>query len=114
MTPEGKDRILLHRFPGGGGLLTYCKDDGCFVHTLNTESGLIRKIDALQLCMHAADLLVAEPMAANAAAFFGCVAILPFLTDSEKNASTYALNQALRSAAGKRWQRDVACQAHPC
>ena len=77
---------MLHRFPGGGGLLTYCKerlkkavthltlavghdcqDGGIFVHTLNTESGLIRKVDALRLCSHAPALLGMEPVAAKAA-----------------------------------------------
>ncbi|CAE7620107.1 unnamed protein product [Symbiodinium sp. CCMP2592] len=79
------------------------KDGGVYVHTLNTESGLIRKIDALQLSSYVPTLLAAEPVSANVAAFVGCLAVLPYLTDAEKNASAYALNQALRDAA-KRWQ----------
>eukprot|EP00439_Symbiodinium_sp_Y106_P074685 s509_g14.t1 len=98
-----QDHVLVGRFSGGGGLLTYCKDGGVYVHTLNTESGLIRKIDALQLSSYVATLLAAEPVPANVAAFVGCLAVLPYLTDAEKNASAYSLNQALRNAA-KRWQ----------
>lgn len=51
----GKDDITVARFPGGGGLLTYAKTEAAaagakpmgatvFVHTLNTESGLLRKV----------------------------------------------------------------------
>ena len=54
----GKDEVATVRFHGGGGLITYLKPtdplparDGTFneggvvfVHTLNTESGLLRKI----------------------------------------------------------------------
>merc|ERR1719215_2130509 len=36
----GKDPMRLQRLIGGGGLLTYCRRDGVFIHTLNTESGL--------------------------------------------------------------------------
>jgi hypothetical protein len=46
---EGKDLIAISHFDGGGGLLTYLKSDGRFVHTLNTESGLLRKMKALGL-----------------------------------------------------------------
>ncbi|CAE7658514.1 unnamed protein product [Symbiodinium microadriaticum] len=112
VVPEGKDRILVGRFSGGGGLLTYCKDGGVYVHTLNTESGLIRKIDALQLSSYAATLLAAEPMAANVAAFVVCLAVLPYLTDAEKNASTYALNQVLRDSA-KWWQDGILRELDP-
>lgn len=46
---EGKDRITVVRFVDGGGLLTYNKGEGVFVHTLNTESGLCRKLIAMQV-----------------------------------------------------------------
>ena len=36
-----KDAIHAVRFAGGGGLLTYARADGAFVHTLNTELSLI-------------------------------------------------------------------------
>ena len=42
---ETLDSVDCVRFVGGGGLITYCKPDGVtFVHTLNTESGLCRKL----------------------------------------------------------------------
>eukprot|EP00471_Norrisiella_sphaerica_P007210 CAMPEP_0184478588 /NCGR_PEP_ID=MMETSP0113_2-20130426/577_1 /TAXON_ID=91329 /ORGANISM="Norrisiella sphaerica, Strain BC52" /LENGTH=185 /DNA_ID=CAMNT_0026856437 /DNA_START=97 /DNA_END=654 /DNA_ORIENTATION=+ len=50
---DGKDPMDIIFFPGGGGIITYCrfKKDGeasiavpLYIHTLNTESGLIRKI----------------------------------------------------------------------
>ena len=31
----------------GGGLISYAKSDGTFVHTLNTEEGFRRKLDQL-------------------------------------------------------------------
>ena len=41
------DIVTAVRFRGGGGLLTYSRGDGVHVHTLNTESGLARKLLAL-------------------------------------------------------------------
>ena len=67
------------RFAGGGGLLTYARSDGTFVHTLNTESGLLRKIAALRVTV---DL----PQRAR------CVlGVLAYLNDREQNAAAYAL-----------------------
>lgn len=31
----------------GGGLITFCKKNGSFVHTLNEPSGLMRKLEGL-------------------------------------------------------------------
>ena len=45
----GGDGVAMVRLHGGGGLLTYLKEDGRCVHTLNTESGLCRKMIALGL-----------------------------------------------------------------
>ena len=42
-----KDAVYAIRLVGGGGLLTYAKLGGTYVHTLNTESGLCRKLVAL-------------------------------------------------------------------
>jgi hypothetical protein len=44
---EKKDRVFLVPFPDGGGLLSYLKQDGTYVHTLNTPSGFERKLTAL-------------------------------------------------------------------
>mmetsp|Transcript_12310 Transcript_12310/g.16613 ORF Transcript_12310/g.16613 Transcript_12310/m.16613 type:complete len:194 (+) Transcript_12310:434-1015(+) len=46
---EEVDGIIATRLRGGGGLLSYEKKDGTFIHTLNTESGLCRKLTALDL-----------------------------------------------------------------
>jgi GNAT superfamily N-acetyltransferase len=42
--PTTEDPVLLARLEGGGGLLSYAKPDGTFVHTLNTAEGLARKL----------------------------------------------------------------------
>ena len=47
------DPVLLAVLPGGGGLVTFEKESGnmkqgiCYVHTLNTASGLARKLASL-------------------------------------------------------------------
>ena len=50
------------------------------MHTFNTESGLIRKVDALGLSWQR---LLGETEAGGAAGS-ACVAVLPFLLDREK------------------------------
>ena len=73
------DAIHAVRFAGGGGLLTYARADGTFVHTLNTESGLLRKIAALRVTLEV-------PQRAR------CVlGVLAYLNDGEQNAAAYAL-----------------------
>eukprot|EP00123_Amoebidium_parasiticum_P001836 comp13033_c0_seq1/m.8302 comp13033_c0_seq1/g.8302 ORF comp13033_c0_seq1/g.8302 comp13033_c0_seq1/m.8302 type:complete len:122 (-) comp13033_c0_seq1:341-706(-) len=42
-----RDTVVVARFEGGGGLLTYVKGQGVYVHTLNTASGMERKLEAL-------------------------------------------------------------------
>ena len=74
-----KDAIHAVRFAGGGGLLTYARADGAFVHTLNTESGLLRKIAALR---------VTPDLPQRARCVLG---VLAFLDDREQNAAAYAL-----------------------
>eukprot|EP00050_Salpingoeca_kvevrii_P017427 m.65038 g.65038 ORF g.65038 m.65038 type:complete len:127 (+) comp7551_c0_seq1:1160-1540(+) len=49
VSSAGRDPIALVAFPGGGGLLTYIKANGNYVHTLNSESGRRRKLLALGL-----------------------------------------------------------------
>jgi hypothetical protein len=41
------DQIAVVHFDSGGGIITYIKPNGTFVHTLNTESGYVRKMRAL-------------------------------------------------------------------
>jgi len=95
---DSKDHITLCRFRDGGGLLTYTKPnvpDGpptefsrnLFVHTLNTESGLIRKVDALKI--EPSVLLVGS--CGSSTRFVLIVRVLSFLVDKEKNASATSL-----------------------
>lgn len=54
-----RDTVQVAVFPGGGGIITYCKQqteatlhentDTLYIHTLNTASGLRRKLTGLQL-----------------------------------------------------------------
>ena len=44
-SPES-DNLFVARFEGGG-LISYEKADGSFIHTLNDEQGLERKLDDL-------------------------------------------------------------------
>ena len=95
--PIGKDLITVHRVHGGGGLLTYHKQDGIHVHTLNTESGLARKLDALGVAVGL--VLCRDDSWGDCSALCCCVAILPFLVDREKNAAAYLLIVHLRRLA---------------
>ena len=45
------DAVLVVRFPGGGGLLSFRKADGALVHTLNTEEGLRRRLGRLGIAL---------------------------------------------------------------
>ena len=81
-----KDAIHAVRFAGGGGLLTYARADGAFVHTLNTESGLLRKISALR---------VTPEVPQRARCVLG---VLAFLDDRDQNAAAYALVRRFRHA----------------
>ena len=74
-----KDAIHAVRFAGGGGLLTYARSDGTFVHTLNTESGLLRKIAALR---------VTPEVPQRARCVLG---VLAYLNDRDQNAAAHAL-----------------------
>jgi hypothetical protein len=44
--PTAKDVVLVAPFDGGG-LISYRKADGTYLHTLNTAEGLSRKLNAL-------------------------------------------------------------------
>ncbi|MCD9185116.1 MAG: hypothetical protein LUM44_01685 [Pyrinomonadaceae bacterium] len=41
------DKVLTIEFEDGGGLISYVKDDGKFIHTLSTKEGFARKINHL-------------------------------------------------------------------
>ena len=89
--PPEKDTISIARFEDGGALLTYTKltnvEAPVFVHTLNTESGLLRKIDALKLAQYFdASKEPHIPVILN---------IFTFLHDNEKNNSATHLVRIL-------------------
>mmetsp|Transcript_3004 Transcript_3004/g.4572 ORF Transcript_3004/g.4572 Transcript_3004/m.4572 type:complete len:129 (+) Transcript_3004:147-533(+) len=47
-----KDAVYVCHFSDGGGLISYVKTEGArFVHTLNTESGFLRKTQALGIAV---------------------------------------------------------------
>ncbi|KAF0700227.1 Aste57867_9236 [Aphanomyces stellatus] len=52
------DNVQVAVFPDGGGVITYAKPNGAFVHTLNTQSGLERKLAGLGLidCLHGGEV----------------------------------------------------------
>lgn len=129
----GKDRIAVACLEGGGGLLTYVKverpvvsklprtavapliidasdqnqDPGVvFVHTLNTESGLLRKVEALGLggsvlpqvmtAIAPAGVLLPSnrPLSTSSARgviFYALLVVLGYLTPAEKNAAATVL-----------------------
>ncbi len=44
---RARDPMLVVDFPDQGGLISYVKPAGRFLHTLNTASGLARKLEEL-------------------------------------------------------------------
>jgi hypothetical protein len=44
--PAARDPVLVVAIDGGG-LVSYAREDGTYVHTLNTEAGFQRKLDQL-------------------------------------------------------------------
>ncbi|EQC33816.1 hypothetical protein SDRG_08499 [Saprolegnia diclina VS20] len=59
-SPVISDVVGVALFPGGGGVITYCKPTGDFVHTLNTHSGLARKLAGLCLIPKPSAVVVSE------------------------------------------------------
>ena len=45
------DRVLVMKFDDGGGIISYHKNEGCFLHTLNDDEGLRRKLKQLEIEM---------------------------------------------------------------
>ena len=88
----GEDSVECLRCSGGGGILTYCKPDGItFVHTLNTESGLCRKLLALGID---ADRL--QPASDRRCLFSVLCAVLGHIPEPERTAAAPAVAVALR------------------
>ncbi|KAK3252150.1 hypothetical protein CYMTET_29142 [Cymbomonas tetramitiformis] len=46
---DERDGVAVAHLPGGGGLITFIKADGNFVHTFNTEQNLWRKLRCMGL-----------------------------------------------------------------
>ena len=44
---KGASDMVAVAWLTGGGLISYKKPDGSYLHTLNTEAGLLRKLDQL-------------------------------------------------------------------
>jgi hypothetical protein len=42
------DKVLTMEFTDGGGIISYVKEDGTFIHTLNTKEGFERKLEHLK------------------------------------------------------------------
>ena len=47
-TESVPDRVFKMEFADGGGIISYVKDDGRFIHTLNTKEGFERKLEQLK------------------------------------------------------------------
>lgn len=47
-TDKAPDRVCIVILDNGG-IISYKKDDGSFVHTLNNKAGFIRKLEKLDL-----------------------------------------------------------------
>ena len=94
---DGKDPVFVCRFRGGGGLLTYAKHEGSdsarFVHTLNTESGLARKCEAVGI---APSLIFRATSGRDFLNFTAVLAVTAFLDDPDTNACAYALVRRFR------------------
>jgi hypothetical protein len=50
-----KDTVLVVEF-GDGGLISYHRDDGSFLHTLNTPEGFRRKLLQLKIDLRSREL----------------------------------------------------------
>jgi hypothetical protein len=44
-----RDVVVVVSFPTGGGLISYKRADGSYLHTLNTADGLDRKLRELKI-----------------------------------------------------------------
>ncbi len=53
--PEARDEVLVVALSEGCGLISYRRDNGKLVHTLNDEDGFARKLDQLGIDRGVAD-----------------------------------------------------------
>ncbi len=47
-TPRTQDAVVVIKLEDGG-LISYCKPGGRYVHTLNTPEGFLRKLEQLEI-----------------------------------------------------------------
>jgi hypothetical protein len=98
----GRDAVDVIRLRGGGGLLTYAKSDSdAFIHTLNTESGLCRKLLALRdgLCYECVRCSLLD---VDTQALFGALgALLSRIPEEERTQAAPAIAVALRAALAR-------------
>lgn len=48
---RARDRVLVVPLEDGGGLISYAREDGSLVHTLNTPEGFARKLADLGITL---------------------------------------------------------------
>ena len=90
-----RDAADCVRLKGGGGLITYSKADGAHVHTLNTDSGLARKLLAICPAETVAHFVCTLPL--EAALLFSCLSsLLEQIPEAERTRQAPALAVALR------------------
>lgn len=87
------------------------EDGALFVHTLNTESGLLRKIDSLHISLAPPSVLASQANDENAEypgalgrneRFNLALQVLPYLSDFEKNNSAFVLVRWLALLSARR------------
>jgi hypothetical protein len=107
---ESMDAADVVRFVGGGGMITYVKSDGAFVHTLNTESGLARKLKARGGHAH---LVYALGDAPAAPIFAALVALVAHVPEPQRTSAAPALAVALRAHLARAAVRTAALPEQP-
>ena len=99
---QGNDAVECVRFVGGGGLLTYIKTDGLtFVHTLNTESGLARKLIAMRGGVHGHLVRALGSSSPAAPLFCSLCALLSRIEEPERTPVAPAIAVAMRCALAR-------------
>ena len=107
------DGVDCVRLEGGGGLLTYVKPDGAFVHTLNTESGLCRKLLALEGAARPRQQLCRALEPQSSAVFGALCALLAAIPEAERTQAAPAVAVAMRSHLARRATRPDAAPRTP-
>ena len=87
---QNKDHIIINRFNSGGGIIVYVKWESnkeTYVYTLNTESGLIRKLLGLHIPL--SDVDTSDCNLNNKMKLTGM--ILQYLGGTDRNACAHLL-----------------------